>query len=592
MGAGPGPSWHAPPSVRGIRLRTRRPGAGPEQRPGAAGVTSALAGLAGLSFHAAFIARASFDLDGRRSFSLFDDAMISLTYARSLAAGHGLVWMPGEAPVEGYTNLLWTLGMALPHRAGLPEHLVSLPVQLLGALLLITTSVLAMRIARRQSDASWIAPATIAAICFCYPLVFWTLRGLEVGLVACLVTAAALLALRLVEAPSGRDRAWLALLLAAAVTTRIDAVIFAAVVVAFLAASGRWARGAAVTAALATLAALGAQTVFRLAYYGALAPNTYYLKMSGHLLSERLARGVETFSHSVACTLWAPLGLGLALLALRRRSLTPSEALLVALVLTGLAYSVYVGGDAWEWAHFANRYVSTVLPLLLVLALLGVEALLSARGAGAGWGFGVAGLFVGGFALWRLPSYGDAFAAFELLACALAGAALWLGRRAPLARSPTARAAVATLLLFVLIGVANGRPLAEWLVDGGLHVRDDARKVRQALAIREATPADARIAVVWAGAIPYFSHRRAIDLLGKNDPVIAHGRARYVFWPGHDKWDYAYSIGRLRPDLVVELWKPTQRDRQRMREWGYESLGAYWLRSDAAIDRSKLVPSP
>ena len=32
---------------------------------------------------------------------LFEDAMISMRYARHLAAGHGLVWNIGEAPIEG-----------------------------------------------------------------------------------------------------------------------------------------------------------------------------------------------------------------------------------------------------------------------------------------------------------------------------------------------------------------------------------------------------------------------------------------------------------------------------------------------------------
>jgi hypothetical protein len=549
-----------------------------------------LALLAGICFHAVFIARATFVVDGERSFSLFDDAMISLTYARNLAAGDGLVWMQGEPPVEGYTNLLWTLLMALPHWAGLPERLVSLPIQAFGVLLLATTSVLAMGIARRLSGESWIAPATIAAIGLCYPLVFWTLRGLEVGLVACLVTAAALLALRLVERPSRRDRAGLAAVLVAAVSTRDDAAIFAGVIVAFLAFASRRTRRDAAAGALATAAMLGAHTAFRLLYYGALAPNTYYLKMSGHLLSERLARGIDTFSHLVACTLWAPIGLALTLLVLRRASLTRSEALLVGLVLAAMAYSVYVGGDAWEWAHFANRYVSTVLPLLLVLALLGVEALRSARGPAAAWGLGVAGLFVGGFSLWRLRSFGDGAAVAEVLATALACAALWLGRRGRIARSPAARAAIATLCLLVLVGLVNGRPLWGWATHGGLHVRDDENKVRQALAIRAASPADARIAVVWAGTIPYFSHRRAIDLLGKNDAVIARGRARREFWPGHDKWDYEYSIGQLAPDLVVELWKDTPHDRQLLRSWGYERLGKYWVRAGADIDRSRLTP--
>src|SRR4051812_42703610 len=38
------------------------------------------------TWYLAFIVRASFTLDGRRAFGLFDDGMISLTYARNLAS--------------------------------------------------------------------------------------------------------------------------------------------------------------------------------------------------------------------------------------------------------------------------------------------------------------------------------------------------------------------------------------------------------------------------------------------------------------------------------------------------------------------------
>jgi arabinofuranosyltransferase len=41
-----------------------------------------------------------------------DDAFISFRYGRHLAEGEGLVWNPGEY-VEGYTNLLWTLVLAV-----------------------------------------------------------------------------------------------------------------------------------------------------------------------------------------------------------------------------------------------------------------------------------------------------------------------------------------------------------------------------------------------------------------------------------------------------------------------------------------------
>ena len=54
------------------------------------------------------------------------------------------------------------------------------------------------------------------------------------------------------------------------------------------------------------------------------------------------------------------------------------------------------------------------------------------------------------------------------------------------------------------------------------------------------------------GASQYFSGRRFIDLLGKNDRHIAHGApATDVFVPGHNKWDIAWSLGHLRPDVVV-----------------------------------------
>ena len=54
-----------------------------------------------------FIYRTSFVVDGERYFSLFDDAMISMRYARNLARGYGLVWNPGGERIEGYTNPLW-----------------------------------------------------------------------------------------------------------------------------------------------------------------------------------------------------------------------------------------------------------------------------------------------------------------------------------------------------------------------------------------------------------------------------------------------------------------------------------------------------
>jgi hypothetical protein len=496
--------------------------------------------LAAVAFYTVFILRSSFRVEGQRIFTLFDDAMISLTYARNLAEGHGLVWMAGESPVEGYTNFLWTVLMAIPHWTRLPDHLTALPVMAFGAALLVATSLLAMQIARRLSRNDATPPLAFVATAFCFPLVFWTLRGLEVGLVACLATAACLLAMRLAERPCARDRVLLGLALAAAVLTRTDAVVLVGAVLGFLALHGG-ARREALAAALATAATLVAHTALRVLYYGSALPNTYYLKMEGHPLLERLGRGTPALWDLVANTLLAPVALAAALLLVRRSALGRREALLLGLVAAAMGYSVWVGGDAWENAGFANRFVSVTLPALFVLALLGVEALL------------------------------DVLLYFAR------------GRIAGVAHRVLAVAAGLLLIFF-----ANARPIEGWWKTGGLHVRDDEAMVRTALAIRASSPLDTRVGVIWAGAIPYFSRRPAVDLFGKSDPFIAHLPPRGPFSPGHDKWDFEYSIGRRRPDLVVLGWEIDPPERRVLERSGYEKVFHYWVRPGRSIQRESL----
>jgi hypothetical protein len=96
--------------------------------------------------------------------------------------------------------------------------------------------------------------------------------------------------------------------------------------------------------------------------------------------------------------------------------------------------------------------------------------------------------------------------------------------------------------------------------------------LRAALSIKQTTTPQARVAVIWAGIIPYFSERPPVDLLGKNDRTIAYGpnqpfepppfdffaSAPVAYcWPGHTKRDYRYSVGELSPDLI-QPWNGMQ----------------------------------
>src|SRR3954468_15755896 len=79
-----------------------------------------------IAYAGCFIYRTSFVIGGERYFSLFDDAMVSMRYARNMARGLGLVWNPGGPHVEGYTNPLWVVYMAAVHLLPLPLSKTSL----------------------------------------------------------------------------------------------------------------------------------------------------------------------------------------------------------------------------------------------------------------------------------------------------------------------------------------------------------------------------------------------------------------------------------------------------------------------------------
>ena len=535
-------------------------------------------------FYGVFIARSAFVVGSTTYFSLFDDAMISMTYGRTLAEGHGLVWYAGAAPVEGYTNFFWTLWMAALHLLPVPEAKAALLVMLSGAAILVTNLLVVHAIARRVfADLPLAAPVAVWLTALYYPLVYWTLRGMEVGLVALLISGATLLALRLgdpVADTGGRGRRDLLLLagvMAVGVLTRTDAVVPLGVAAAFALWQSTHRRALTAVAGLGVLAAtLGGHTIFRLAYYGDALPNTYHLKLGGVSLVERIERGVVSLGWVGAMHLWAAIALAVALFVLRRR-FDARWWLLATLFAAQAVYSLYVGGDAWEWMAYANRYLATAGPVLLILAAGGAVAVGRATNAERRR---VA-------ALLTVTGLGIAFVALnqDLLPLRLLQAeaqpAQWAVLGALLVPVTIAVAgvwraasgAVAVVLTAVVLVGVNGQPMAEWARTGGVNVADDARMTRFALTLRQTTEPTATTAVVWAGALPYFSHRPAIDLLGKSDPVIAHlDPLDRPLQPGHTKWDYEYSMNQLRPDVVAQVFSPQAGTLDQIREWGYTEV--------------------
>jgi arabinofuranosyltransferase len=463
------------------------------------------ASLAIAAWCAVFIARSSFRaFDHSRQFCLFDDAMIAMRYAWNLAHGQGLVWNPGER-VEGYTSLLMALVMAVPC-AALDRRWAVFAVQLMGVATLLAIAWLCWRIAAewpgdvaRRARLRWFA--VIGAVAY-YPLAYWTLLGMETGLVTLLLLAGVLALLRWERT---RGAGWLFVLAGAgglAAITRPDAVLlFVPLLLRALAPRaahelpGAAGRAALAVALFATPPLL--QELFRIGWYGDVVPNTYRLKLTGMPLGVRLANGagfVAPFMVSIA------LPLAVVMVAAARR---PGGAtrVLATLPLVLIAYQVWVGGDPWSYW----RMLTPAMPLLFLLFADAVLAWSAARVRGP----------------------------------------------APV---------VAAGIMAVALLIANARFLPELLfLQRPFQWDANRRNVQTALALQRVTRDDATVGVFWAGAIPYFAGRRAIDFLGKSDRATAAlppDLSGAVAWsgmtsvPGHNKYDLDAAIRVRQPTYV------------------------------------------
>ena len=482
-----------------------------------------LALLAGfLVYGWSFIQRTAFEIDGARVYALFDDAMVSMQYAKNLANGDGLVWNAGGERVEGYSNPLWVLLMAGIHLFPIPLTMTSLYVKL-GNLLILLLNLVVVKQITEQFTSNRLLPILAAALAaFYFPLNNWSLQGMEVGFIALLLSGAVLLDLNSLAAR--RFSPWPYLLLAAAVLTRMDAVVLLisfGAIMAWLDGSQRrrhlaWGLGS-------LLIPIAALTAFRLAYYGAWLPNTYALKLGGISTILRVSLGLRLLADFLWQSNWILFALPFLLLALGKdRRLM----LLFGVILAQMAYSVYVGGDSWEHVGGANRFIASVMPLFFVLFTLTMGKLLDLAME----------------ALEARPNWGSA-------------------------------AGQAALVLLTALSLFNFNTLQvqdsvqRWtLIKKPVFTESVERYAEMGIRLGQLTTPDAVIAVITAGNIPYFSERTSIDVLGKNDPVIAGGPARINsslfqpgdFRPGHNKWDYAYSIGELQPDVVAQFWENTE----------------------------------
>jgi arabinofuranosyltransferase len=448
-------------------------------------LTAIVAGAGTLALHGAYL-----------HYYVSDDAYISFRYARNWANGLGPVWNPGEH-VDGYTNFLWTAGLAAASKAGLPLPLTASWAGYAASLAVFGLIVL---IAQRWPERSpggalrWLPLATVVLLAANGGFATWTFAGLESTAFAALVLLGVLLHLREDDEPSRAP--WSGLALFAAAATRPEGVLFFAVTALFKGyrwwSNGRTTQHAIVLVSWALLFLLPYAALFawHWSYYGHPLPNSFYAKVGSGIRQyqhglEYVARFGREYGNLLALFALLPL----ALWPQRRRE----SAYLLVLVVVWAGYLTYIGGDSLV----ALRMFVPVLPLFYLLSAAGALSLI------------------------------------DLLRQRIAGPGAWA-----LAATGLIVALAATIHVSSIDPVFRLERIAT----------DDRIEIGRWL--RDHVPEDQTVALHVAGAIPYQSRLRAIDILGINDEHIAHSDVDRTFFTGHEKYDSQYVLAR-RPELII-----------------------------------------
>lgn len=443
-------------------------------------------------------------IDGQTWFTMGDDAYISMRYAKHLAQGHGLVWNIGQPPIEGFTNLLWVLWIAflmlLAQEPGLLMGISSAAFNI-GSVFLL------WRFLRFRTGAK-----PVFAVISAFYLAIWpplhdqTASGLEGPMLLFLF----LLSLYLITADETRSHmlasgGWLAGFLP---LVRPNGLLFTGILLLIFFFQHIWPHRLnpdfSLKKYLWPIAGFFipflALTAFRFMYFGDIAPNTYYLKVSqrpGHL---RFGMGyVKRFLFSFPA---APFILPMFFWGLKKNTMFLKLILLG--MIGNLASVAWQGGDAWDnW-----RFMLLMQPLFLI-ALATIHQREKHRG---GWTDGVlTAVFV---CMCLLGAGRD----FTLFAQTIRHGALTVQNPPP----------------------ADSAPV---------------KNIQLGLLLRETCAKDAVIADFWAGAAPYCSELTAIDMLGKSDRHIARTAARVTGGlPGHDKFDFDYVLAQ-KPDVILSRYK-------------------------------------
>lgn len=459
-----------------------------------------------------------------------DDVFIHADYARSLALGFPLTWVPGDGVSSGGTSVLWPVLLAIPWKLG-AHGLALLPAARAIAVACLVAAFAALKapLARVHRLAPWAAAVALGCD---GPFLWHALSGMELPLVFAALAVLVNTASEALSSPS--PRAWLRVGMAGLFAVLVRPEFLAIAALLGLAAAARaeaeTARARATFAACAFLPALAATLALGFVYQlttGSFSANGVAAKLvhtqpllTGSEVRERLAKNVVFAVRRVvsrdtqvdplagSLDLHADLGAAGFAIALAPLALGHSSGALafglfalawVPLPLLTNPFAQACVGVAFlvPLAFAATKRRGPAEDLLALLVLLG-----------AAWGLVSA---LNGQVVYHLDRYLMPTRASWLAAAVVA--ALVLAERAASAR---ARAfSLSCLAIAAFAWASNAGAYGRWrthFAKACANIRE--QHVATGRFLRTLEPPVSRVLVNDAGAIPYVSELPALDLVG------------------------------------------------------------------------------
>lgn len=303
-----------------------------------------------------------------------DDAYIAFRYVGNSVAGFGYTWNPPPfRPVEGYTSFLWVFLLDGTWRlTGLSPPQVAAE---LGLVCSIGSIVQVWRMARRVPLPAHLAPwrplgllLVLAGTLSNRTFLTWTSSGLETPLATFLLLSWVFAAARL--SATLRSQLRVCGFAALFALCRPDGLLFVGATGALLLLQGRAFRPLAVL----PLGVVGAHLWWRHHTYGFWLPNTWYAKVSRPFLES----GWRYLASWLLEYAWwfgvgAVLVAGVAWLLRRERwRYRPWQIAAAAVLAHAGWYTLWVGGDHFEYRIYAHLVPLSWLALLGALGAVGV----------------------------------------------------------------------------------------------------------------------------------------------------------------------------------------------------------------------------